>query len=75
MFNDYQVVRLSSDVPEAELKAGSRGTVLMVYPWRPPAPQEYEVEFLDQEGMMLAILTLTEELLEAVPDKETVSFG
>lgn len=64
MFEEYQVVRLSRDVPAEGLSAGLRGTVLMVYPQRPESSREYEVEFVDEAGETLALLTLAEEQLE-----------
>jgi hypothetical protein len=60
LFEEYQVVRLSRDIPDEGLSAGARGTVLMVYPQRPESPREYEVEFVDEEGATLALLTLPE---------------
>lgn len=65
MFAEYQVVRLSRDIPEEGLKAGARGAVVMVYPRRPETPREYEVEFTDEDGATLALLTLPEDQLEA----------
>lgn len=64
MFEEYQVVRLSKDIPAEGLGAGLRGTVLMVHPQRPESPREYEVEFVDEEGTTLALLTLPEGDLE-----------
>lgn len=64
MLAEYQVVRLSRDIPEEGLKAGARGAVLMVYPQRPDSPREYEVEFTDEEGGTLALLTLPEDQIE-----------
>ncbi|HEX8145843.1 MAG TPA: DUF4926 domain-containing protein [Pyrinomonadaceae bacterium] len=64
MFEEYQVVRLSRAIPEEGLSAGARGTVLMVHPQRPESPREYEVEFMDEEGATLALLTLAEDQLE-----------
>ncbi len=69
MFEDYEVVKLKADLPAEGLKAGARGTVLMVYP---EPPQEYEVEFLDGDGQTLAVLTLPEDRLAKVPSNELV---
>ncbi len=68
MFAEYQVVRLSRDIPEEGLKAGARGAVVMVYPQRPESPREYEVEFTDEDGGTLALLTLPEDQLEPEPE-------
>ena len=64
MFAEYQVVRLARDIPEEGLKAGARGAIVMVHPLRPESSREYEVEFVDEEGATLALLTLAEDQLE-----------
>ncbi|MDQ3803074.1 MAG: DUF4926 domain-containing protein [Acidobacteriota bacterium] len=64
MFAEYQVVRLSRDLSEEGLKAGARGAVLMVHPQPPGSPRDYEVEFVDEDGATLALLTLAEDQLE-----------
>ena len=64
MFAEYQVVRLTRDIPEEGLKAGALGAVVMIYPQWPESPREYEVEFTDEEGGTLALLTLPEDQLE-----------
>ncbi len=66
MFEEYEVVRLKKDMPSENLKAGTRGTVLIVYPDSPPA---YEVEFLDENGNSLTVLTLEEEAIEKIKVK------
>lgn len=65
MFDEYQVVRLRMDLPTDNLRTGERGTVLMIYPQRPNTPREYEVEFSDDEGTSLGVLTVAEDCLEA----------
>jgi hypothetical protein len=61
MFNEFEVVRLKRDQPG--IKAGANGTVLMVY----ESPRVgYEVEFLDESGHTLALLSLYDDDLEAV---------
>lgn len=64
MFEEYDVVRLVSDLKSKGLKAGTRGAIVMVYPSDPP---EYEIEFVDDEGNTLAIETLKEEQIEISP--------
>lgn len=64
MFEEYQVVRLSRDLPEEGLRAGARGAVVMVHPQRPESPREYEVEFVGEDGATLALVTLAEDQLE-----------
>lgn len=60
-FNEYDVVALSTALPENGLKKGQIGTVLVVYQ---SALREYEVEFCDDDGRTLVLLTLKEEMLE-----------
>jgi hypothetical protein len=60
-FKEYDVVRLTRPVPENGLPAGARGAVLMVF--ADPPPPSYEVEFLDEAGDTIALLTLTEDVL------------
>jgi hypothetical protein len=55
MFEEYDVVRLVSDLESSGLKTGTRGAIVMIYPSDPP---EYEVEFVDEEGNTLAIETV-----------------
>lgn len=64
MFKDYDVVALKHDLPSENLRAGDTGTVLMVYSASPPT---YEVEFTDEDGATLSLLTLEGETLIAAP--------
>lgn len=59
--NEYDRVRLLTDLPSHGLKAGMRGTVLLVYEASPPA---FEVEFCNDSGDTLAVLTLREKDIE-----------
>lgn len=63
MFVDNQIVTLSRDLPDVPLSTGTVGTVVMVYPkyLSPSLPQSYEVEFCDEDGITLALETLTED--------------
>ena len=61
-FSEYDVVRLARDMPEHGLSAGATGAVLMVFDKVSPA--EYEVEFLDQDGGTVALVTLAESALK-----------
>lgn len=67
MFQEYQKVRLKKDIPGENLSAGAKGVVLIVYEV-PNPPQAYEVEFLDQDGSTLALLTLTDDDIEILDD-------
>lgn len=62
MFEEYQLVKLNRDLLAEGLQAGIRGTILVIYPGQ---PRFYEVEFLDDEGNTLAVITLPEELLSS----------
>lgn len=59
-FSEYEIVKLKR--PQADLPAGVTGTVVMVYNSVPPG---YDVEFVDEKGETLAVLTLRDEDLEA----------
>jgi hypothetical protein len=66
--NEYDVVQLLRTLPEHGLTAGSRGTVLIdhtkyIDKGTPPA---YEVEFMDNAGVTLAVITVPEDNLEVV---------
>ncbi len=63
MFKEYEVVALKRDLPAKNLKTGDTGTILMIYP---ASPSAYEVEFSDDEGITLALLTLEDEDLIAL---------
>lgn len=66
LFDDNEIVRLKRDLPDENLTEGERGTVVMVYPQHlsPHLPQAYEVEFCDEDGVTLALVTLMESDLE-----------
>ena len=57
---EYDVVRLRRPLPEHKLATGAVGAVVMVY----HDPLAYEVEFCDEYGVTLALLTLQEEDIE-----------
>ena len=52
-FHEYDVVAVTSDVPEAGLARGQVGTIVHVH-----SPQAFEVEFVDDEGRTYALCTL-----------------
>ena len=58
MFEEHAMVQLKNDMPSRNLKAGTLGAVVMVYP---EAPQAYEVEFIDDDGNTLALFTVQED--------------
>ncbi len=63
MFKEHGLVKLKNDVPTRNLKAGTLGTVVMVYP---ESPQAYEVEFIDEGGDTLALFTVLEAEIASV---------
>jgi hypothetical protein len=50
----FEVVLLAREIPEHGLTAGHLGTVVETY----PATDGLEVEFVDDEGETIAVLTL-----------------
>jgi len=62
-FELYDVVALTSPMPEEGLPEGARGTVLQVY--EEDEKRAYLVEFCDAEGMTLALLTIHDGVLMA----------
>jgi hypothetical protein len=54
----YDVVALTSDVPDRGLVRGQVGTVVLVH-----RPDVYEVEFCDNDGHTYALLPLRQEQL------------
>ncbi|MBA2395275.1 MAG: DUF4926 domain-containing protein [Ktedonobacteraceae bacterium] len=51
------------DAPSVDLVAGDRGTIVAVYT-NDSAHYEYEVEFVDEDGMTRGLLHLKEEEIE-----------
>ena len=66
MVEEYDVVELTEEIT-TDLKVGTRGAVVMVYPSDPP---EYEVEFVNEGGETIAVRTVREDQLRKidVPD-------
>ncbi len=61
MFEEYDVVFAVRDLSKIVLK-GFRGVILMVYNSTPP---QYEVEFIDEDGNTIEIITIYETDIEA----------
>lgn len=53
----YDIVELIDDLPDENVKMGSIGTVLIIYDY-PELHLAYEVEFLDESGDTIGLLTL-----------------
>ena len=66
MVEEYDVVELTEEIT-TDLKIGTRGAVVMVYPSDPP---EYEVEFVNEVGETIAVRTVRGDQLRKidVPD-------
>ncbi|MBX3060331.1 MAG: DUF4926 domain-containing protein [Anaerolineae bacterium] len=64
MFALYEIVQLKKQITK-DLPMGAKGTILIIYD-EPPLPLAYEVEFLDDHGDTLAILTLTEKDIKKI---------
>lgn len=56
MIREYDIVITTKDINGKVVK-GMRGTVLMVYDVK---PAQYEIEFLDEDGYTIDVLTLSE---------------
>jgi hypothetical protein len=67
MYKEYDLVKLKTSLNEHNLIAGMMGVVLIVYDASPPV---YEVEFCDNEGMTIALLTLDDNVLERMSIKK-----
>ena len=76
MLHENDIVRLKHNVPansptawpgipSTDLNSGSMGTVVMVYQ-TDSTNSEYEVEFVDNDGHTLALLSLKEDDIEPV---------
>ncbi len=65
---EYDVVRLLRPLPEHELSAGSRGTVVVDYTQYSDGalPPAYEVEFADSAGITQNLVTISGDDLEVV---------
>ena len=59
---EHQMVRLRSNQPNGTLKSGTLGVVVMVHPSNPPA---HEIRFIGEDGWMIALLTMREEVISA----------
>ncbi|MBK8465834.1 MAG: DUF4926 domain-containing protein [Chloracidobacterium sp.] len=67
MFDEYEIVRLTVDVPEENLRKGVTGTILIILD--PVTPiQHYILEFTDENGNCLGTPVVPETSLERVVD-------
>jgi Domain of unknown function (DUF4926) len=63
MFDENDVVELTKDIPEQSLKAGYKGTILMILSISPPV---YEIEFMSDDGETIAVETVYEKALKLI---------
>lgn len=68
MFQEYDVVSLKKEISSENITLGARGTILTVYD-EPNLPRAYEVEFIDEKGFTIALVTITEDYIEACQNK------
>jgi hypothetical protein len=64
-FRELDTVVLLRDMPEAGLRAGDLGAVVLVY-----SPDALEVEFFDASGMTITVETLSAADVRAVRDDD-----
>ena len=62
---EYDVVKLNRDIPERKLKKGCQGVIMMVFN-EPNLPLAYEIEFINKEGVTIAVETIKKEYLDLV---------
>ncbi len=65
---ELSVVSLKRDLPEFRLRRGDSGTVVMVY-----ENAAVEVEFVDDDGYTVALLTIPDSDLTLLTDAEALS--
>lgn len=63
MFQEYDVVKLRKPKSSLSITMSDKGTILMVFN-EPNLPKAYEVEFVDEEGNTIAIITVSEDEIE-----------
>ena len=66
MIREHDLVVLTADIPEENLKRGDVGTVVLVH----QAGAGYEVEFATLAGETLAVVTVPADAVRPVGDKE-----
>jgi ketosteroid isomerase-like protein len=65
---ELDLVVLTRDVPEANLRAGDLGAIVQVY-----APDAVEVEFVTASGKTLALQTLSADDVRMVRDDDLLA--
>lgn len=64
-FEELELVALTRDIPEHDLRVGELGTIVFVY-----EPTAFEVEFVEDSGYTKALLTLrSADVRKLAPDE------
>ncbi|MEK7517993.1 MAG: DUF4926 domain-containing protein [Patescibacteria group bacterium] len=66
MYNEFDIVELTHDILEDNLKEGESGTIVDIY----RNGKAYEVEFVNPDGTTKALLTLMPEDIRAYTSKD-----
>ncbi len=61
-YKEYDEVKAPDDLPEADVKAGDRGVVVMEFDDRGGRPPAIMVEYADREGQTKALVTYSTDL-------------
>ncbi len=67
-FKLFEIVVLTQDLPEHELKKGDIGTIVEIYD-----STHFEIEFVRADGKTQALLTLPSSLIRPTTSKEMLS--
>jgi hypothetical protein len=65
MFQEYDVIRLKKPISSQNVSVGDKGTILMIF-YELNLPKAYEVEFVDEEGHTIAMVTVTDDEIESI---------
>lgn len=69
----FRRVVLTTDLPEAGLRAGDVGVVVDHYPGRDDLPEGYELEFFSGTGETLAVVSVPVSSVREATDHEVLS--
>ena len=68
VLKEFEIVELTHDIPEHKLKKGESGTIVEIY----KGGKAYEVEFVNEGGKTLALLTLTSDEISSVRENDVL---
>lgn len=69
IFKDLEIVKLTHDIPDSELKEGDMGTIVSVY----SDGSVYDIEFMDEQGDTKELITLDSSDIISVKEKKSFS--